>query len=221
MLSVAPHITARPRPSERETSVARARLADALVRTGNDDRHALHEVYALTSAKLFGICLRVCGEPQAAEDVLHEVYLTIWQRAAAWNPARGAAITWLAAVARNRAIDWRRANRKMCGTISIDHASSVADPAVDAETALLSVESARHVRACLETLDPRHRAAIRAAFFDGATYVELAERHGVPLGTMKSWVRRGLAKMGGDLQQIEADVAGNAKNGPHIVMAYS
>ena len=69
-------------------SDARARLVEALVRTGDEDRSAFRDLYALTSAKLFGICYRICGERQAAEDVLHDVYLTIWKRAGAYEPHR-------------------------------------------------------------------------------------------------------------------------------------
>src|SRR3569623_3054541 len=90
-------------------SAARARLTEILVRTGNADRAAFRGLYTLTSAKLFGVCLRICGERQAAEDVLHEVYLTVWKRAGAYEPGRASPIAWLATIARTRALDWRRA----------------------------------------------------------------------------------------------------------------
>ena len=173
---------------------ARARLADALLRTGEEDRAAFRDVYALTSAKLFGICLRICGERQAAEDVLHDVYITIWKRAGAWEPGRASPITWLATIARNRAIDWRRAQ----GTrraVGLDEAPDIADSTPDALTAMESGQDADRLHACLAELEERQKASIRTAFFDGVTYAELAERAGVPLGTMKSWVRRGLARL--------------------------
>ncbi len=173
---------------------ARARLAEALLRTGEEDRAAFKDVYALTSAKLFGICLRICGERQAAEDVLHDVYITIWKRAGAWEPGRASPITWLATIARNRAIDWRRAQ----GTrraVGLDEAPDIADSTPDALTALESGQDADRLHACLAQLEARQMTSIRTAFFDGVTYAELAERAGVPLGTMKSWVRRGLARL--------------------------
>lgn len=173
---------------------ARARLSEALVRTGAEDRQAFRDLYTLTQAKLFGICLRICGERQAAEDVLHDVYLTIWKRAGAWEPGRASPITWLATIARNRAIDWQRA-QGVRRSIPIEDAPDIADGALDAESALLADESARRLHVCLAALEDRQRSAIRTAFFDGATYAELAEQMAVPLGTMKSWVRRGLSRL--------------------------
>ena len=155
-------------------------LAEAMVRTGNGDRTALREVYTLTSAKLFDICLKVCGERTAAEDVVNDVYLSVWRWAKAWDPDRGSAIAWLAAIARNRSIDWRRAQNNRPEILSIDDWTHLSDTAVGAEAALLSAEFARRVLRCTDALDPRSSHAFRAAFFDGETYPELAGRHGVP-----------------------------------------
>lgn len=177
-----------------DADAARARLAEALVRTGSEDRGAFRDLYTLTQAKLFGICLRICGERQAAEDVLHEVYLIIWRRAGAWEPGRASPITWLATIARNRAIDWRRA-QGVRRTESMEGAPDIADDAPNAESLLLSGEATHRLSLCLDALDDRQRTAIRTAFFDGVTYADLADRAAVPLGTMKSWVRRGLARL--------------------------
>ncbi len=173
---------------------ARLRLVEALVRTGEEDRAAFRDLYSLTSAKLFGICYRICGERQAAEDVLHDVYLTIWKRAGAYEPARASPITWLATIARNRAIDWQRAQTVRRAT-PIEDAPPILDTAPLASETMLQDEATHQLHTCLESLEERQRAAIRTAFFDGVTYAELAEREAVPLGTMKSWVRRGLARL--------------------------
>lgn len=173
---------------------ARARLTEILVRTGAEDRAAFRDLYALTSAKLFGVCLRICGERQAAEDVLHEVYLTVWKRAGAYEPGRASPITWLATIARNRAIDWRRA-QGVRRAAPIEDAPDIADSAPLASETMESDEAAHHLAQCLDGLDEHQRVAIRTAFFEGVTYAELAERQAVPLGTMKSWVRRGLARL--------------------------
>lgn len=170
------------------------RLTEALVRTGNEDRAAFRDVYALTSAKLFGICLRICGERQAAEDVMHEVYLLIWRRAGAFEPGRSSPITWLATIARNRAIDWRRAQGGRVA-VPIDDALQIADSAPLASAVMEVAEEAHSVHRCLGELEGRQSAAIRTAFFGGLTYAEIAARDSVPLGTMKSWVRRGLARL--------------------------
>jgi len=179
---------------------ARLRLIEALVRTGEEDRAAFRDVYRLTSAKLFGICLRICGERQAAEDVLHEVYLTVWKRAGAFEPGRASPISWLATIARNRAIDWRRAQGVRVAA-PIDDALPIADSAPLASETMETAETAHQLRECLDDLEDQQRNAIRTAFFDGVTYAELAERASVPLGTMKSWVRRGLIKLKECLEQ--------------------
>jgi RNA polymerase sigma factor (sigma-70 family) len=173
---------------------ARTHLADILVRTGDEDHAAFRDLYALTSAKLFGIVYRICGDRQAAEDVLHDVYLTIWKRAGAYEPARASPITWLATIARNRAIDWHRAQAVRRAT-PIEDAPPILDEAPLASETMLADEAAHRLHGCLDGLESRQREAIRTAFFDGVTYAELAERQRVPLGTMKSWVRRGLAKL--------------------------
>ena len=173
---------------------ARAHLSEALIRAGTEDRAAFQEVYSLTSSKLFGICLRICGERAGAEDVLHEVYITIWKRAGAFEPGRASPISWLATIARNKAIDWVRA-RGSRPVRPIEEAAFVADDSPDQLTLLQRDEASQRLHDCLSALDEKSSDAIRTAFFDGATYAELAERKGVPLGTMKSWIRRGLLQL--------------------------
>ncbi len=173
---------------------ARSALVEALVATGEQDRSAFRSVYRLTSAKLFGICLRICQDRQAAEDVLHEVYLTVWKRAGAYEPGRSSPITWLATIARNRAIDWRRSAAGRA-SLPLDQAPDVADDAPSVVDGLLEKEGDRALHLCLDDLETNQREAIRSAFFGGFTYAELAQRQAIPLGTMKSWVRRGLLRL--------------------------
>jgi len=165
-----------------------------LVATASEDRGAFRQLYRLTSAKLFGICLRICGERQAAEDVLQEVYLIIWRRAPGYEPGRASPISWLATIARNRAIDWRRA-RGLRPASDMSEADAIPSADPSAVDRMLAIEAHGQLHDCLDTLDDPHRDAIRTAFFDGLTYAELAERRKVPLGTMKSWVRRGLIRL--------------------------
>ena len=180
-----------PRPADPAT---RARLAEALVATGQEDRAAFRTLYDLTSAKLYGVILRICHDRQAAEEVLSDVYLTVWKRAGAYEPGRASPVTWLATIARNRAIDWRRASGRRPST-PLTEVPDIADDRAAAIDTLLPGESDRKLHLCLDQLDEKPRAAIRAAFFEGATYAELAERQNIPLGTMKSWVRRGLLRL--------------------------
>lgn len=183
-----------------ETSLnsARAALVEALIRTGQEDRDAFRAVYRMTSAKLFGICLRICVDRQGAEDVLHDVYLTIWNRAGAYQPGRASPISWLATIARNRAIDWRRRQGRTRAA-PLAEADTIPDGAARQDDLLLADEANARLHECLEGIEVRQRSAIRSAFFGGLTYAELAERQAVPLGTMKSWVRRGLLALRGCL----------------------
>ena len=126
--------------------------------------------------------------------MLQEVYLIIWRRAGAFEPGRASPITWLATIARNRAIDWRRQHPHGAAGGS-DEAEAVPDPRPDAVSGMLFEEHERRLLGCLEALDGTQRETIRTAFFGGLTYAELAARRGVPVGTVKSWVRRGLARL--------------------------
>jgi RNA polymerase sigma-70 factor (ECF subfamily) len=171
------------------------------MRAGRGEKAALETIYAATSAKLFGICLRILRDRQEAEDVLQEVYLSVWRRAGSFDPARASPITWLATLARNRAIDRLRSAKRTGGALPVDAALEVADPSPDALAAIESREDAVRLAGCIGELEERTARAIRAAFFGGLTYSDLAERDDVPLGTVKSWIRRGLMKLKECLQR--------------------
>jgi RNA polymerase sigma-70 factor (ECF subfamily) len=178
-----------------DADATRSQLAAALARVAAGDRAALAIVYQDTSAKLFGICLRILKDRSEAEDVLQDVYVTVWRKAAAFDPGRASPITWMVAIARNRAIDRLRARGAGGRLEPIEAADSVSDPAPAAVERVELAQQHQRLTRCLEELDARHSTAIRAAFLDGATYEELAARMNVPLGTMKSWIRRGLVKL--------------------------
>jgi RNA polymerase sigma-70 factor (ECF subfamily) len=183
-----------------DQDAARKQLVAALVRVAGGDRAALQIVYRDTSAKLFGVCLRILRDQGEAEDVLQEVYLTVWRRAASFDPERASPITWLATIARNRAIDRLRAGggRRMQ---PIDDAFEIGDDAPSAFDRLAGEDDYRRLMECLGELDPRHAGAVRTAFLDGATYDELARRLDVPLGTIKTWIRRSLLRLRGCLER--------------------
>lgn len=157
-------------------------------------REAFEALYRRTSAKLFGICLRVLPERAEAEDVLQEVFAAIWQKAAQYDAGRASAMAWLAMIARNRAIDRLRTQPARARTAVIDLAS-LADPQSGPPDAAERAADCERLDHCLRELDTRPRMLIRAAFFDGATYEELAARSGSPLGSVKSWIRRGLLQL--------------------------
>ena len=163
------------------------------------DRDALRAVYDRTSAKLFGVCLRILGSREEAEDVLQDVYLTVWNKAHSFDPTRASPITWLATIARNRSIDRRRAAGPRILDRPVDEAVDIADTAPDALASLETSDEARRLRDCLGTLEAPAREAIVSAFFGGQTYDELAAERGLPLGTVKSTIRRGLMRLKGCL----------------------
>ena len=170
-------------------------LVAALARVAAGERNALRTTYRLTSAKLFGVCLRILHDRAEAEDVLQEVYVTVWQKAAGFDPQRASPMTWLITIARNRAIDRLRASRQSRRMQPIEEAADIADTAPLAEAMVEDAESNAKLHGCLGSLAEREQTALRSAFFDGNTYEELAARMSVPLGTMKSWIRRALMKL--------------------------
>jgi RNA polymerase sigma-70 factor (ECF subfamily) len=178
-----------------DVAATRSQLAAALVRVATGDRAALRIVYQDTSAKLFGVCLRILNDRSEAEDVLQDVYVTVWRKAASFDPGRASPITWLVAIARNRSIDRLRASAQSRRSEPIESAEDVRDDAPGALDLVVSAEQQARLKTCLGELEERQSSAIRGAFLDGATYDELAQRMGVPLGTMKSWIRRGLMKL--------------------------
>jgi RNA polymerase sigma factor (sigma-70 family) len=180
---------------------ARQYLVERLQAVAEGDRSALRDLYERTSAKLFGVCLRILPDREEAEDVLQEVYLTVWNKAERFDPTRASPITWLATIARNRAIDRRRAIGPRAFDRPVDDALDIAAVDPDALTQLQRSEENRQLADCLETLDERARGAIVSAFYGGHTYEELAVREKTPLGTMKSLIRRGLAKLKGCLDR--------------------
>ena len=178
-----------------DADATRSQLAAALVRVAGGDRAALRIVYDDTSAKLFGVCVRILNNRSEAEDVLQDVYVTVWRKAGTFDPGRVSPITWLVAIARNCSIDRLRAAGGARGADPIETAEDVHDPALAAVVVLEQAQEHARLATCLCELDERHATAIRSAFMDGLTYEELAGRMNVPLGTMKSWVRRGLLKL--------------------------
>ena len=170
-------------------------------RIAEGDRAALRQLYEATSSKLFAVCLRILSDREESEDVLQDVYVTVWRRADRFDPARASVTTWISTIARNRAIDRLRARGPLAKAEPVDDLE-IADegqPAVDAR--LAAADDTARLEGCLSELDPRTRQVIRTAFFEGVTYEALARRMDAPLGTVKSWIRRGLARLKGCLER--------------------
>ncbi len=166
-----------------------------VTRVAQGDEPALKEFFERTSPKLFGICLRILNDKQDAEDALQDVYVSVWRRAASFEADRSSPITWLATIARNRAIDRLRSGQRHRSSAPLEDGFEIVDSAADSFEVVALAQEGNRLRDCMDKLETRQCAAIRDAFFDGLAYSQLAERAGVPLGTMKSWIRRGLQSL--------------------------
>jgi RNA polymerase sigma factor (sigma-70 family) len=175
-------------------------LAALMGRVAQGERAALRQLYDATSAKLFAVCLRILSDREEAEDVLQEVYVTVWRRADRFDAARASVMTWVSTIARNRAIDRLRARGPLAYADQVEELE-IPDGGISAESLLVTAGEEGRLHRCLSELDPRTETVIRTAFFEGVTYEALARRMETPLGTVKSWVRRGLAKLKGCLSQ--------------------
>jgi RNA polymerase sigma-70 factor, ECF subfamily len=167
-------------------------VAQLIAQCAAADRAAFRTLYRDTSAKLMGVLLRMLRERAEAEDALQEVYTRVWVRAGRYDPAKGRGMTWLIAIARNLAIDRLRARPEAHSDDGLD---TVQDAAPRAETQLVARDEVRRVADCFDTLDPDKADAVRGAYLNGLSYLDLAARHAVPLNTMRTWLRRSLLKL--------------------------
>ncbi|WP_375280604.1 sigma-70 family RNA polymerase sigma factor [Pseudooctadecabacter sp.] len=164
-----------------------------ILRIGMGDHKAFEALYSATSAKLFGIMLRVLKDRAAAEEVLQDVYLRLWQGGAqTYSAGKASPISWLATIARNRSIDKLRQIRP---STTLDDAPELADPAKGPEALAIAASERAQIFACLDELDPDRSAAVQGAYLDGDTYADLAARFDVPLNTMRTWLRRSLMRL--------------------------
>lgn len=169
-------------------------VADLLFRVAAQDRAAFRTLYAQTSAKLMGVLLRILGTRAEAEEALQEVFTRVWLRAGRFDATKGRGMTWLVAIARNHAIDRLRARPEETPQDegAVDR---VRDSAPTAETRMIALGEAGRIADCFATLEPDRAAAVRGAYLDGLSYQDLADRHAVPLNTMRTWLRRGLLRL--------------------------
>jgi len=174
-----------------------AELESMLARIALGDRSAFDGLYNATSAKLFGVCLRVLKDRAEAEETLQEVYLRVWDAAVRYRSGEASPISWLVAIARNRSIDRLRARKTRSGREEADGSAAdlMADDAPGPEQLAIAAGERNRIVACFEELPPDRSDAVRRAYLDGDSYAELAARYGVPLNTMRTWLRRSLVKL--------------------------
>jgi RNA polymerase sigma-70 factor (ECF subfamily) len=182
------------------------RLAALLSRVALGDQAAFAEFYEVTSSHLYGVALRILRDPPAAEEILQEAYVNVWHHAGSYETAKSQPLTWLTTIVRNRCLDQLRRRELDTVTLTSDDDSAPAyDIASDAMTPaemLMAGSDARSVKDCVETLDAGPKQAIALAFYQGLSHSELAAHLREPLGTVKSWVRRGLERLKNCLDRV-------------------
>lgn len=164
-------------------------LEGMLRRCADGDAAALRALYDLEAARMIGVAQRIVRRRAVAEEVVHDAFVQIWRRASSFDPARGAGRTWMYAIVRHRAISVLRDEKKL----AIEGDDGAADAFVEesCDDVLTRLSDASSLRRCLERLESRARKLIVLTYVHGLSHSELAEREGVPLGTVKSWIRRG------------------------------
>ena len=178
----------------------REQLASLIERIANRDRNAFEELYQLTSRKMFAVALRIVREPGLAQDVLQDAYIRLWRYAHTFNNKLSAPETWLHQVVRNRALDLIAQQSHTVNSISLDQFADQDDEPNDLVFEAHSVstddqETSRVMQACVQRLEGKYRQVLTLAYTHGMSHAEISEHLNVPLGTVKTWVRRGLIEL--------------------------
>lgn len=189
-----------PPPEDRE-----AVDAELMQRIAQGDRQAFARLYDRFSGPLYGTALRILREPADAQDVVHDAFVTLWDKASTFEANRGNAFAWTVTLVRNRAIDRVRMRRRRAELLA---ESAPSDLGLDAQTDAVSgidaaagADTAQAVRAAVATLPVEQQRALELAFFGGLTQEEIARKLREPLGTVKARIRRGLLKLRDTLAQ--------------------
>lgn len=175
-------------------------LARLLAAVSDGDPAAFNLLYRSCAAHLYGLLLRILKRPDLAEDALQDCFLKVWRKADSYEPGKGAPLAWLSAIARYRALDLLRrrppeVNQTDFGTADWPDPAEPVDAPNSPLREICAEEDLEALRHCLATLSPEQRQSILLAYHDGYTHQELAEVLHVPLGTVKSWLRRGLLRL--------------------------
>lgn len=187
-------------PIQRAGSVDRSEAGDdgdealaALIRAvARGDDAAFREIYRLRSSRLYGIALRITRQQPMALDAVQDAFLEVWRNASRFDRRRGTADFWLASLVRYRAIDM---TRRLTREIPSDDLPEAMDEEPDVLSRMVASSDTAALRACLETLEPERRRLLTMAFIDGLSHSELSQRLNVPIGSVKSWIRRSLLSL--------------------------
>ena len=174
-------------------------LATLLGRVALRDRKGFARLYQLASPKLFSIAVRILRDRTEAEEALQEIFIKVWQRAERYEPEQGGPMTWLAAIARNHAIDVIRARKPQAS--DLDDAFDIASAEPGPEAMAINASEGSRIDRCMQTLESDKADAVRKAYVEGLSYQELADFYKIPLNTMRTWLRRSLLKLRECLEQ--------------------
>ena len=173
-------------------------ITELMARCALRDQRAFTELYRQTSAKLYGVAIRILRRQDWAEEVLQESFVNIWNHIADYSTSRSAPMTWMTAIVRNRALDWLRRPNLERGDEDYDLlVEALPDDAPGPETLLGMSRDARALADCLKQLSGNQRQTIMLAYAHGLSHGELASHLKEPLGTVKTWIRRGLDRLRG------------------------
>jgi RNA polymerase sigma-70 factor (ECF subfamily) len=176
-------------------------IAELMARCALRDQRSFAELYRLTAAKLYGVAIRILRREDWAEEVLQESFVNIWNHIADYSAARSAPMTWMTAIVRNRALDWlRRPNLEQGGEDYDLLVEAVPDEAPGPDLLLGDSRDARALADCLKQLSGNQRQTIMLAYAHGLSHGELASHLKQPLGTVKTWIRRGLDRLKGCME---------------------
>jgi RNA polymerase sigma factor (sigma-70 family) len=174
-------------------------LIALLDRIADRDEAALRELYDITSRKLYGLALRMVGRVDLAEDVLQECYLNVWRVASDYRASLSPPLGWMSVIVRSRALDMlRRLSSQMDGkmqSIDDDESQQIASSEVGLLDAAMAGEQAGALNNCLSKIEAKQRDVIVWAYFRDMSHSELASQFDLPIGTIKTWIRRGLAQL--------------------------
>jgi RNA polymerase sigma-70 factor (ECF subfamily) len=192
-----------PNPLDQRLIALIDRIAAGGHRSGRhaDGEAALRELYDLTSSRLYGVALRVVTNREWAEDVLQEAYLNIWRIAGNYHASLSPPLAWMGVIVRSRALDFlrRRASERADSAVELDSAISETLPgdSPDPMDASEASEQAWALHECLRKLEARQREVLSLAYLRDLSHGELAEQLKLPLGTVKTWIRRGIEQLRG------------------------
>lgn len=176
-------------------------LIALLDRVARADESALRELYDLTSSKLYGVAVRVVSKREWAEDVLQEAYLNIWRIAQDYQATLSPPMAWMGLVVRSRGLDFlrRRASERIDRMQELDDmiSDTVAGDAANPMDTTQASEQAWALHQCLKQLEGKQREVVSLAYLRDLSHSELAEQLKLPLGTVKTWIRRGLEQLRG------------------------